>query len=535
MGARPGSCHNCRRGRLRCDRSIPQCLKCTSRGQSCLGYGVLLRWEKGLATRGKLVGVTSDNMSKIQNGDATATLQAPQARFLSSRLPSFTSSELNSPHSLTDPLMQDLDCRSRRYLDYFANVVCKDFVLYDIPKHNSFRQLIPMAYQQPMLLQAIIASSALHMSNASQQPSGIFTTMASTQNSTNLVGSLSVGHAMSYPEAFYDALGAKEQALCLLNSALGSMASADVDAILAAVFLLIGFELIDSGRGSWVFHINGARMITEKLMESGSGKGTAFSPLRRWLVSNCLVYDLLGSSFANCYLPQGGELSMTTMSLLQDAEGNHCSSFPAALLPLIQAGAQILNSNNFYMFPDTSINPGLHDMLRLLDAAKSFDPAAWATSLQPRSPVDDLLHRTMVACAHRTAVCVYLSRIILALWPSTVLSDDLQVLAAEIITHLSYLHPGDALFTATAWPVFIAGLETRDFTSRAWVERRFQELWKVEPWGFTREALGALRTIWGEEKKEIPSTSSDNEFDGGEEDWNWIKRLRSLGADWLIA
>lgn len=118
MGARPGSCHNCRRGRLRCDRSIPQCLKCTSRGQSCLGYGVLLRWEKGLASRGKLVGVTSDNMSKIQNGDATATLQAPQARFLSSRLPSFTSSESNSPHSLTDPLMQDLDCRSRRYLDY---------------------------------------------------------------------------------------------------------------------------------------------------------------------------------------------------------------------------------------------------------------------------------------------------------------------------------------------------------------------------------------------------------------------------------
>jgi hypothetical protein len=121
------------------------------------------------------------------------------------------------------------------------------------------------------------------------------------------------------------------------------------------------------------------------------------------------------------------------------------------------------------------------------------------------------------------------------MWPITVLPDDLQILAAEIITHLSHLHPGDALFTATAWPAFIAGLETCDATNRAWVERRFQELWKVEPWGLTREALGALWTIWAGRKKEALLTSSDDEFFKSEENWNWIKRLRSLGADWLIA
>ncbi|KAF5646198.1 fungal transcriptional regulatory [Fusarium sp. NRRL 52700] len=426
-----------------------------------------------------MAGVTSDNMSKIQNGDTTTTLQAPHAHALSTTPLSFTSSESNSPHSLTHAFVQDLDCQSRRYLDYFASDVCKDFVLYDIPKHNPFRQLIPMAYQQPMLLQAIIASSALHMSNASQfrpSPSSIFTTMASAQNSTGAVGSLSIGHTASYPKAFHDALSAKQRALCLLNSAIGNMASANVDAILAAVLLLMGFELIDSGRGSWKFHINGARMIIEKLITSDSGKGTSFSPLRSWLVSNCLVYDLLGSTFSNSYLPHGGKLSTTTMSLLQDAEGNHCSSFPAALLPLIHTGARILNNTDVYMLCDPSVNPGQQDALQLLHAAKSFDPVAWATNLQPRSPADDLLHRAMVACAHRTAVCVYLSRIILALWPGTLLPDDLQVLAAEIITHLSHLYPGDALFTATAWPAFIAGLETRDLTSRVWVERRFQEL-----------------------------------------------------------
>ncbi|KAF5551635.1 fungal transcriptional regulatory [Fusarium mexicanum] len=485
-----------------------------------------------------MAGVTSDNMSKIQNGHTTATLQALRARVSSTTPPSFTSSESNSPRSLTDPLVQDLDCRSRRYLAYFASDVCKDFVLYDNPKHNPFRQLIPMAYQQPMLLQAIIASSALHMSNASQSrpsPSSIFTTMAWTQDSTDVVGSLSIGHTKSYPEAFHDALRAKQRALYLLNSAIGNMASANVDAVLAAVLLLLGFELIDSGRGSWKFHINGARMVIEKLIAPGSGKGTSFSPLRRWLVSNCLVYDLLGSSFANSYLPHGGKLSMTTMSLLQDAEGNHCSSFPAALLPLIQAGARILNITDVYTFRDTSTSPGPHDALQLLHAAKSFDPAAWATNLQPRSPADDLLHRTMVACAHRTAVCVYLSRIILALWPSTVLPDDLQVLATEIITHLSHLHPGDALFTATAWPAFIAGLETRDLTNRAWVERRFQELWKIEPWGFTREALEALRTLWCGSKNEIVSTIRDDEFYEREDNCNWIERLKSLGTEWLIA
>ncbi|KAG5820843.1 hypothetical protein H9Q74_000411 [Fusarium xylarioides] len=476
-------------------------------------------------------------MSKIQNGDTAVNLQAPRARVLSTTSPSFTSSESTSPRSLTDPLVQDLDCRSWRYLDYFASDVCKDFVLYDTPKHNPFRQLIPMAHHQPMLLQAIIASSALHMSNASQllpSASSIFTTPASTENNPELVGSVLIGHTTSYPEAFHDALRAKQQALCLLNSSVGNLASANVDAILAAVLVLVGFELIDSGRGSWKFHINGARMIIEKLMASGSEKGTSFSPLRSWLVSNCLVYDLLGSSFANSYLPHGGELSMTTMSLLQDAEGNHCSSFPAALLPLIQAGAQLLNHNDVYMLQDTLNNPGQHDAIQLLHAAKSFDPAAWATDLQPRSPADDL-HRTMVACAHRTAVCVYLSRIILAIWPSTVLPDDLQVLAAEVINHLSHLNPEDALFTATAWPAFIAGLETRDLVNRTWVERRFQELWKVEPWGFTREALGALRTIWGGSNSKIVLTSRDDELYEREDNGNWIERLKSLGTGWLIA
>ena len=37
-------CHNCRRRRLRCDRSRPSCNKCSASGRECLGYDKLFVW-----------------------------------------------------------------------------------------------------------------------------------------------------------------------------------------------------------------------------------------------------------------------------------------------------------------------------------------------------------------------------------------------------------------------------------------------------------------------------------------------------------
>lgn len=52
----PQKCHNCRRRRLRCDRAIPACQKCTEFGQECLGYGNLFRWVGAVASHGKRAG-----------------------------------------------------------------------------------------------------------------------------------------------------------------------------------------------------------------------------------------------------------------------------------------------------------------------------------------------------------------------------------------------------------------------------------------------------------------------------------------------
>ena len=74
----PGKpCHNCRRRRLRCDRSLPQCRKCTNAGQECLGYQALLIWTRGVASRGKMSGVTFEDMEQQQVKQAHSGPEPP--------------------------------------------------------------------------------------------------------------------------------------------------------------------------------------------------------------------------------------------------------------------------------------------------------------------------------------------------------------------------------------------------------------------------------------------------------------------------
>lgn len=233
-------------------------------------------------------------------------------------------------------------------------------------------------------------------------------------------------------------------------------------------------------------------------------------------------YDLFGSSFASSYSPRSW-LPTATLSLQQDAEGNHCSSFPAALLPLIQAGSQLLRTDDGITSSDDFINSKQNNALNLLQAARSFSPTAWAIDLQSRSSAEDMFQRIEIASAHRAAVCIYLSRVVLALWPNAIFQDNLGTLAAEVMAHVLHIPPGDPLFTATAWPAFVTGLETFDYTKRAWVGRRFQDLWEAEPWGLTRDALKALEMIWDKRQSE-----------GIRESRNWIEDLRKIGVHWLI-
>jgi hypothetical protein len=110
-------CHNCRRQRLKCDQTQPQCRKCSNRGEQCLGYGQLFRWETGIASRGKMAGVRFDEARRNDFGYTGSHKRSlSPASIASSSSRSGRSSSLKA--SVTDPILQDLDSASRKYLAY---------------------------------------------------------------------------------------------------------------------------------------------------------------------------------------------------------------------------------------------------------------------------------------------------------------------------------------------------------------------------------------------------------------------------------
>jgi hypothetical protein len=288
------ACHNCRRGRRRCDRSLPTCTKCSSTGQACLGYGELLLWTNSVASRGKMAGKTfaATGASEMQH-----IAPCVNSTNLAVRFKTVSPDEGNTvlpfnPKSswcwqLSDPFFQDLSGSSQFYLSYCkcAHIckeaisgslikddkqVCKDLVLHDIPKQNPFRDLLLLSSDYPLLQQIILANSALRLSNATGE--------SPWKRDARAGPSL---------KAYKDALVAKHRALRLLSEALANKDSINPDVVLAAIMLFIKFELLDSGINGWRFHTEGARQLMMYLRQSGKSELPALNSLRNCLISNC--------------------------------------------------------------------------------------------------------------------------------------------------------------------------------------------------------------------------------------------------------
>lgn len=98
------SCWTCRRRRVKCDRALPECQKCSTGEEYCQGYSETrpLRWTNGVASRGKLMG---KRLPIIDANKSSASIM----------------------RSLEDPAIQDLSPTNRGYIKYCTWVWKKQY------------------------------------------------------------------------------------------------------------------------------------------------------------------------------------------------------------------------------------------------------------------------------------------------------------------------------------------------------------------------------------------------------------------------
>ncbi|KOS20752.1 Acriflavine sensitivity control protein acr-2 [Escovopsis weberi] len=484
------ACHNCRRQRLRCDRSVPQCRKCLATGKECLGYGKLFRWTGAVASRGKLAGKTS---SAPQNNAGSA--MGPVAR----RGP--VGLEVSSaPWVLVDPMFQDAGHSHRYYLDYFSNRLCKDLVAHDGPDCNPFRSLVALSGRQPLLRCIIVAASAAH---------------ASVLYRSN------PACADASRAALTDALVAKHQALRLMASALQDITSIGGDVVLAAALFFVNLELIESGKHGWRAHLEGASRILSLIQHMQPWD----SALRDYLLSDCFIYFILATVFTPA---TQGALNFEAAQIrlvLSKATANSYFSCPPEILEILYAASRLSSGASQHHHPEGE-GEGEGEVtaaaIALFNQAQALDVEAWAANTGGMSSLRNVCHRSRshAGSAHRAAACLYILQAIPAAGEELAggLADQVR---EDLYRHLSSIADDDPNFKATSWPTFIAGAEAVDAERRAFIMDRLGRLVCHTPWGFIYTAMDTLPVLWSLVEQHQGSKS-------------WVQILQDTNFNFLI-
>ncbi|KAI1099444.1 fungal-specific transcription factor domain-containing protein [Jackrogersella minutella] len=596
--APPKACHHCRRRRLRCDRSVPECHKCTSAGIQCPGYGKFYKWvDTYAATQVPATKATPDHpvpntrrslTSQSDIEDCAELILAPGAVKLWSLTPNFP---------LVDPLFQDLELPSRHYLNYYAVRFCQDLIIYDSPQRgvNPFRDLVPMSQEYPFLREIIIAASALHFCNAMRWHES----------------------PMPASDALVDALRARHRAVKSLQTAIerqrdpnnAEVDDREKDALLAAVLFFVNFALIDSGKSDWRSHMNfvgkllsmrksqnsqprNLSELTQELQPDSKSlfhlsmfepfipfpfachSASSSQPLsaRDYIASDSMAYyiwsnalDSLVSSKSKTaldHLTFDGE-DADIIHILLRTEANSYHSCPSRLLYAVfrtsQLAREIRSSG-----AGALDNKQIQSCLEILQEVQAFDGDAWAENICANIAAVvgyldevELEYRRHISATFRAAVCLYVLLVAPGL-PSQLIhhaslcgidEDDLPILpntaelTSTILYHLSFIPTDSPLFKSATWPVFLTGIETANPAHRIWVLDRLREYRNICPWGMITSTMETLVEIWRMrdsaivEGLEIDENALSGELvttSHGRDINKWLMQLQCIKIDCLM-
>ncbi|KAJ5292991.1 uncharacterized protein N7443_008944 [Penicillium atrosanguineum] len=274
-------CRQCVTRRIKCDRSMPHCRKCSIRGLVCPGFPrVYLRWDQGVASRGYLSGkslplvgcnASVPGLEYVSSSDSSFIL-SPQNVSIQNASPT-SDAELATQHlsrSLCDKLL----------LHFLSNVASR-LTWIDGPD-NPWRSLVlPLAQRSACLRLSILGLAAAHLSATSAEFERSSTHLQVNQRLRNeILGTLS----------------RKMQIECSANSISvgGGFLDFSLVEMLASMLVLCYGELHIPGSMDWKLHLRACHAIIER-HHLRSMRELSGDVIAKWLINEVIDLEIFGN------------------------------------------------------------------------------------------------------------------------------------------------------------------------------------------------------------------------------------------------
>ncbi|EED19872.1 C6 finger domain protein Acr-2, putative [Talaromyces stipitatus ATCC 10500] len=570
-------CYTCRRRRIVCDNGFPTCRKCRNAGKECLGYQKPLVWVKGgVASRGKMMGLSFDDVSGPSQSSGNSFVMSSGAGMHSQSMLPFDSVNgdvdsamdqhhgalEHSPHyqtetpmySLVDPLFQDVNKTSRFYINIFNHLSVRCLALYDEVR-NPYRELIPYINGSPVLADSLAAIGALQFIYKSEDYGRSLINAAAGDES-----SLRAGMSLMKPrdrKVYEHFLRLKQRALHQLSTEVSHSTTRIDDRTVAAMFVLILLDVIESGNTSWMYHLEGAKNILKSRFSDFNRIPTT-DGIYSFVIDSCLITEIMGSTLA-----RPGVLSRPFFSpsmgsaVLKRLEKTAFVGCPAYLLDVIffvhaqrysESDEKTAEYSLSFLSPSGEATRA-ESPLAVLRHIDSFDDREWAEEMQSYLTLPDLSARLALARAYKAAVHLYARRVLsktnafasdCALTTTTTTDTILRsrrTVETELIQNLLSIPPEDEHFKCLIWPTFIAGAESSSREQRAITLRLLGFLWNGVYSLNLQNAACVLKVMWDKQDERRQATADrlpDEEEEEDDEGFDWIQELDQSSTDWLF-
>ncbi|KAG9240539.1 fungal-specific transcription factor domain-containing protein [Calycina marina] len=541
-------CRVCNRRRIKCDRSIPSCKKCISRNLACSGYGVILNWDWGVASRGKLAGKTVPVVQQASCSPVQVTEQLPRpgSEFLDkyhdieANLPSFTT--ITAPlddakgqshtgsgniygRSVYQPLADNClvavpsfstgilrDNTARHLFHHYGQTIAATMAWVDTSENQWRSTMISLALQSNPLLLSMLAFAAEHLSSV-------------TLPSCSSLKEDLARRAHNYRDSALTLLASDMRSTALISDSLypidrGISRNEIVNPILASMLMLCNMETIRPDSRLWRLHLEAARTVANMQTNTGySFKDETF----RFLAEQLFVFDAFActTAFEETY----------DQELLTDDNSSVFTEF----LRLIKwvTSLERKSAAGALLSPESRISSS--ELCHLFEQARDCTLSSCSqTAFSTPSEGEQFLG--VIESFHHAGL-LYSYRC-LSIRDS---EEEITHSRAALFKSLDLVqsdHP--AIAQNTFWPLFIAGTEASSYDgSRTVMEQKLNQAMKRTGFSNCEVALQFLRALWiaRDEGHSLSFDQNHNNDLDTRGETNWIECARhwtSSGKQFLV-